>query len=113
MIPGISAPLSALFAFGEKLANNARNVANCNTDGFKKSDAAITEGKNGLPEVTLCRSDSSGTLVEEAGAMRETSNVDLFEEFPQMMITQRGYAANIKVLEAQDGVFESTLDILA
>jgi flagellar basal body rod protein FlgG len=113
MIPGISASLSGLSAFARKLAANARNIANCNTDGFKKSEATIGEDKNGFPEVTLWQSDSPGAVIEEAGVMRETSNVDLIEEFPQMIIAQRGYEANIKALKAQDEVLESTLDILA
>jgi flagellar basal body rod protein FlgG len=112
MISGITASLSALSAFGKKLANNARNVANCNTDGYKKSDSTISEDGNGLPEVILQQSASPGAFVEEAGVMRETSNVDLAEEFPQVMIAQRGYEANIKALKAQDEVIESTLDIL-
>jgi flagellar basal body rod protein FlgG len=113
MISGIAVSLSALSAFGKKLANNARNVANCNSDGFKKSDSTILENGNGLPEVILRRSTSLGAFVEEAGAMRETSNVDLAQEFTHMMIAQRGYEANIKALKPQDLVIESTLDILA
>jgi flagellar hook protein FlgE len=45
--------------------------------------------------------------------MRETSNVDLAEELPQMIVSQRGYEANIKALETQEEVLKSTIDILA
>jgi flagellar hook protein FlgE len=38
--------------------------------------------------------------------------VDLAEEFPQMMIAQRGYEANIKALKAQSDVLKSILDIV-
>jgi len=132
MIPGIGASLMALTAFGRKLVNGAGNIANSNTDGYKKAVARIREDRNGLPEVLVERSESPGALIEEAGVMRETSDVDLVEEFPQieeagvmretsdvdlveefpqMMIALRGYQASIKALKAQDDVLESTLDM--
>jgi flagellar basal body rod protein FlgG len=111
MIPGIGASLMALTAFGRKLVNSAGNIANSNTDGYKKAVVRIREDRNGLPEVLVERSESPGALTEEAGVMRETSNVDLVGEFPQMMIALRGYQANIKALKAQDDVLESTLDM--
>jgi flagellar basal body rod protein FlgG len=113
MISGIASSLSALAAFGKKIANGAHNVANCDTDGYKRSDATITEGEAGLPAVTLTRSGSPGALIQEEGTMRETSNVELTMELPQMMIAQRGYEANIKALKSQDEMLESVLDILA
>ena len=112
MIPGVSASLSALSAFGRKLGISARNLANCNTDGYKREDARITGNAAGLPDVTLVRSGSPGALVEEDGVMKETSNVDLACEFPQMMLAQRGYEANLKALKAEGEVMDSILDIL-
>lgn len=111
MIPGIGASLAALTTFGKKLANSASNIANSNTDGYKKTVARIREDRNNLPEILVERSESPGALIEEAGVMRETSNVDLVEELPQMMITLRCYQANIKALKAQDEILESTLDM--
>ena len=113
MIDGISAAISALYAFGSKLSNVAGNVANVNTDGYKKTVSTITEGKGGLPEVNLMQSDTPGALVLDEGLFKETSNVDLAQEFPQMMISQRGYEANIKSLEIQMETEKSVLDILA
>jgi flagellar basal-body rod protein FlgC len=113
MISGIAASLSALSAFGKKLCNSARNVANCNTDGFKRLDAGLWEDKAGLPDTTLVQVQSPGSFVQDEGTMRETSNVDLTIEIPQMMISQRGYEANLKALKTQDEVLEAALDILA
>jgi len=112
MISGISASLSALFAFGTKLSGIAHNVANSDTNGFKKTTATIKEDSLGLPQVNLMKSDSPGAIVQVEGLLKETSNVDLAEEFPQMMIAQRGYEANIKALKVQDDVLKSTLDVL-
>jgi flagellar basal body rod protein FlgG len=113
MISGVSASLSALFAFGNRLNSAARNVANCNTDGYKRTDTTISQGESGLPEVEAVQSDSPGAFVEEGGLMRETSNVDLAMEMPQMVITRRGYEANLKVLKTQEEILDSVLDIFA
>lgn len=113
MLTGTSASIAALLTFGKKLSSTAGNVANVNTDGYKKRVSTVIEDDKGLPELSSRESDSPGALVEENGVMRETSNVDLTEEFPQMIVTQRGYEANIKALKAQEDLYESTLEILA
>ncbi len=113
MITGVSSSLAGLYAFSTKLSVTAGNVANVNTDEYKKSVATITDDKNGLPEVYTKRIESQGALVQEAdGTQRELSNVDLAEEIPQMMISQRGYEANITALKVQDETIGSLLDII-
>jgi flagellar basal-body rod protein FlgC len=113
MISGISSSLSALNAFGNKLSYVARNVANVNTDGYKKTVATITENEQSLPEVTTTRPDTPGPIFAEYGIEREMSNVDLNLEFPQMIISQRGYEANIVSLRTQMDTYKSVLDIFA
>lgn len=112
MTVGISASISGLLALGKKLSNTAHNVANSSTNGYKKTIATITEDGNRLPQVNLTQSDTPGAFIQEEGLLKETSNVDLAEEFPQMMIAQRGYEANIKALKTQDEVLESVMDII-
>ena len=109
---GVNASLAALFTFGGKLANIAGNVADVNTRGYTKTVATITEDGVGLPELDVKESDTPGALVQEDGITQETSNVDLAEELPQMMVAQRGYEANIKALKAQGDLLKSTLEIL-
>ena len=111
MISGISSSIAGLLVYGKKLSNTAHNVANSNTNGYKKTVATITEDGQRLPQVNLMQSNSPGAFVQEEGLLKETSNVDLAEEFPQMMIAQRGYEANIKALKAQSDVLKSLLDI--
>jgi flagellar basal body rod protein FlgG len=113
MIPGIQTSLAALFTFGNKLSSSARNIANINTDGYKKRITRISENEEGLPEATTTVSDAPGLFVPDGDQVRETSNVDLAEELPQMMIAKRGYEANLKGIKVQDQLFKSTLDILA
>jgi flagellar basal-body rod protein FlgC len=44
--------------------------------------------------------------------VKETSNVDLAEEIPNLMIAQRGYEANLKTIQTQEEVLGSLLDIV-
>jgi len=113
MVSGINSSLAALFTFGNKLANTAGNVANVNTDGYKKRVANIKDDSANQPQLDVSTSNEPGALIQVDGALRETSNVDLGEELPQLIVSQRGYEANIKALEAQDGMLKSTIDILA
>lgn len=113
MISGVSSSLSGLSAFTRKLSNTAGNVANVNTDGYKKTTATIVEDKNGLPRVNIDKPDIPCTIVQETdGTVRELSNVELAGEFPRMMISRRGYEANIKALQLQNETLGSLLDII-
>ncbi|MBN1847095.1 MAG: flagellar biosynthesis protein FlgC [Deltaproteobacteria bacterium] len=117
MISSISSSLSSLDAFGAKMDVTANNVANVESEGFKKSRADLAEGPNGAVEVEISRVDSPGSLVYEEdsdGQMveKELSNVDLTEEIPQTIIAQRGYEANLKLIATRDDMLGSVLDIL-
>jgi flagellar basal body rod protein FlgG len=114
MINSIDASLAALSAFSEKLSVTAGNVANMTTDGYKRTEATITEDSQGLPEVTTRKMETPGPIVQDsAGTRRELSNVDLSQEIPQMIVAQRGYEANLKALETQGSILKSTIDLLA
>jgi len=113
MVSGINSTLAALFTFGNKLANTAGNIANANTDGYKKRVAIINDDSANQPQLDVSTSNEPGALIQVDGVLTQTSNVDLSEELPQLIVSQRGYEANIKALEAQDDVLKSTVDILA
>ena len=114
MIGSIHAALAGLVAFDRKVANGAGNIANSNTDNYKAVSTAITENQAGVPDVAATRDNSAGSLIQEAdGTMRQSSNVDLSREIPQMVIGQRGYEANIKALKTQEEMSRSILNIIA
>lgn len=94
MMPAMSATLSALEGFGKKLAITADNIANVNTDGYRKKRALSQEGGPG-------------------GAAREGSNVALEEELPELVVTVYGFKANLKTLKAQDEQLGHLLDTVA
>jgi len=117
MLPPLSATLSALQAFGQKLGITAGNIANVNTDGYKKSQALLEEGPHGEVEVREQRIDTPGLPVDlpESGghAVRESSNVALEEEIPALITTVYGFKANLKAVQAQDEMLGQLLNTVA
>ena len=116
MISGIAAGLSALNAIQTRNQSTANNIANLNSDGYKKTRVTLNEGEvQGQVAVNIQRVETAGPLVFEPAAAGETlvekSNVDLTEELPTMMIDRRAFQANIKTIQAQDEMLGSLLDI--
>jgi flagellar basal body rod protein FlgG len=116
MIPFISSNLSALRALGKKISVIANNVANIESEGFKKSRAVLIESPKNHVSVDISRIDTPGPLidVEEDGEMvqKEMSNVDLAQEIPQSSLAKSFYRANLKVVKEADEMLGTILDIL-
>ena len=116
MISGIINNISALDALGKKMGVTANNIANVDSEGFKKSRGVITEGQNNSVEIEISRVESPGPIVSEMveGEVveRELSNVDLTEEIPNTIPIQRNFEANIKVIQTRDEMLGSILDII-
>ena len=116
MIANVSNNLSALRAYGTKMGVISDNVANVNTDGFKKNRVVLREGQNQSVKADIQKDNSPGaaySTVENGQRVdKEMSNVDLAEEFPAMMTTQHAYNANLKAVQAQDEILGSLLDIM-
>ena len=117
MISGISASISGLQAYGERLANNGNNIANMNTEGFKKGRVILSEEQPQGVSARFEKVDVPGPQVFEetvdGGKMIEQSNVDLSEEITGMMLDTHAFQANIKSLQAVDEMTTSLLDIKA
>ena len=116
MIPSVNNAISALQAYKSKLRVIANNIANVNTDEFKKSRATLKEGTNGEVQVNIHRVNTPGfpykAFEGDQLAEKKSSNVNMEEEIPQMMVTQRTYEANLKVLQTQNKMLGSVLDIM-
>ena len=115
MINGIGSTLSGLEAHKKKLNVTANNIANIITDGFKKSRVVFHEGTHGGVEVDVQKINTPGNPIDyedgEQVIHTETSNVDYAEEAVNMIIAQRGFEANLKVLQTEDEILGSILDI--
>jgi flagellar hook protein FlgE len=116
MIPGIKNNISALDALGKQMGVTANNIANADSEGFKKSRGVITEGQNNSVEIEISKVESPGPIVSEMiegePVEKEMSNVDLTEEIPKTIPTQRNYEANIKAIQTRDEMLGSILDII-
>ncbi len=117
MISGLGGTLSSLRAHERKMAATADNVANVNTNGFKRHQAVLAEGREGAVRLHLNRDPSPAPkdpfAPEAPGVERELSNVDLADEMSGMLPTEIGYKANLKTIRAHDAMIGSLLDILA
>lgn len=116
MISGIYSSLSALFGFQTKLESTANNVANVNTDGYKKTRVTLQEGQiQGGVAVNIQKIETPVPIVYEQTNKGEVpvekSNVDLTEEMPNLLLTKRFYQANLKTIAAQDEMLGNLLDI--
>jgi flagellar basal-body rod protein FlgC len=116
MILPLNNSITALQAHVKKLGVTAHNIANVNSEGYKKYRATMEEDPFGGVRVNIGRVNSPGhpyEVVENGqSVVKETSNVDLAEEIPNLMIAQRGYEANLKTIQTQEKVLGSLLDIV-
>ena len=106
---------SALQAYGVKIQSNANNIANANTDGFKKTRTLLSSQEPVGVQATTQQTTSAGPIVPEelpsSAGYVESSNVDLAEELVDMKISSTLYSANLKSLKTADAMAASLLDI--
>jgi len=108
--------LSAIRALFTKLDVAASNIANANTDGFKKSRAELQEVAPGGVKVSISTVDTPGSPLPPADGetlYQESSNVSLEEEMVNLIITQYTFSANLKTLKAEEEMQKNLLDIKA
>jgi flagellar basal-body rod protein FlgC len=115
MIFSVGSSLSALKAFGVKMGVSADNVANVETEGYKKRRAVFKEGPNNDVQVAVTQPETSGPVIAEVKngqiTEKELSNVDLAEEIPQAILTQSGFEANLKTLQAWSEMTGTVIDM--
>lgn len=115
MISGYQSALSGLQAFGKKIEANGNNIANVNTDGFKKNRVTMASvdpqgvktmvDKVNIPGSSVLKETSNGeTFVE-------LSNVDLGSEIPDMNMNSLMYKANLKTIEVLEEMTGSLLNL--
>ena len=115
MSDAIDSALSALSAFGEKMNVTANNIANVNTEGFKKSRAVLQEADHGVT-VDISRVNTPGVPIPEedgTGKMNESSNVDVAEEIVNLQTTKNAFQANLKTIQTEGEMLGSLFDIFA
>lgn len=116
MTDSIHLALSGLAAFQKKTDVIAHNVANANTDNFKKSRTTFSESPTGGG--VSAQVDKIGTpgipkeIVRENETIEvETSNVDLGEELTEIIPAVAGYRANLATIKTHQENLGTLLDI--
>jgi len=116
MVGSIGNSVAALKALGTKMDVTAKNIANANSDGYKKSRAVLKEGPNGGVGSHVETIETPGTSIvsveDGQKTKKELSNVDLTEEMTEMIVTQHGYTANLQSIETEDEMLGAALDIV-
>ena len=115
MISAYQTALTGLQAFGTKLKSNGNNIANANTDGFKKTRVTNTTVEPQGVKAQITRVSSPGTSVfQETSSGEEPvelSNVDLATELVDMNLNSTLYKANLKTIESVNDMTGALLDL--
>ncbi|MGE0642894.1 MAG: flagellar basal body rod protein FlgC [Nitrospira sp.] len=115
MISAIHTALTGLTAFGKHLEVVAHNIANVNTDGFKKFRTTFVEAPTSGVLPVIDKDSSSGpTVLRDTGYTPiavELSNTDLGEELVQELLAQRSFEANLHTIQTGDALLGSLLDL--
>jgi flagellar hook protein FlgE len=82
--------------------NNPKGLVKLGSNRYGESQMA------GSPNVGTAGTGGRGTLI---GSALEQSNVDIAQEFTQMILAQRGYQANSKTITVSDELLAETLNI--
>ncbi len=115
MLSGFASALSGIQAGGRVLAVGAHNIANAQTENFKRTRAILEESSAGGVIVTLEKDNRSGPQFPTGGdpfTFREESNVELEEELIHTLKATHLIEANLASIRTQDQVLGSLLDII-
>jgi flagellar basal-body rod protein FlgC len=117
MLSGIHSALLGMQAFAAKVEKNANNIANMNTEGFKKDRVILSAQTPQGVRADVEQDEVPGPWIDEPTEQgmvaREGSNVDLTKEIPDLMLNVHGYTANLKTVQSVDEMLQSVLDIQA
>ena len=93
---------NALYSIALALFSNPAGLEKTGMTNF------IPTANSGLPQLVVPGSGGAGTL---AGGNLEMSNVDLADEFTKLIIAQRGFQANARVITTSDQVLEELINL--
>lgn len=109
--------LSALRAFSLRVNSNANNIANANTDGFKKTRVRLASAEPNGVAANVEKINTTGAVMQQEGKADQEevklSNVDLAQEIPEMNMNSTLYKANLKTLQVADEMTARLLQLKA
>ena len=81
-----------------------------NPDGLSQADGNAFQLSSSSGPLELARAGESGTGAINAGAL-EGSNVEVAEELTDLIVAQRAYSSNAKIVTTSDQMLEETLSL--
>lgn len=100
----ISSNVSSIQAHQTFMNNNANNIANVNTDGFRPNDTRLRNSSEDTVTADSRLADDNGS---------EKSQTNLAKELPDQISITTAVSANVNAIKTQDEMFGSLLDIKA
>ncbi len=118
MVVADSTTLTAISAFQKKLNVTADNIANVQTDGFKRRRTILSEGDHGGVKAQVFKDEETPgpiheTYADDTTTEVEGSNVDLVEEMADLMTVRHAYQANLAALKTEDEILGRVIDIMS
>lgn len=115
MISAYNSALSALNSFGTKIQSNGNNIANANTNEFKRTRVINSATENQGVKAHVEKVDTPGAKIfeETSNGMEEVelSNVDLATEITDMNLNSHFYKANLKTIQTADEMAGELLNL--
>jgi len=114
MFSGFAVALSGIQAGSRILGANAHNIANAQTENFKRTRATLEESLAGGVIVRFSQDQRPGPQLptgDDPFTFREGSNVELEEELIHTLEASNLIEANLASIRIQDKVLGSLLDI--
>ena len=111
----INTSLSAMQAATVQSDTSAHNIANVNTEGFKKLEARLSEGKDGGVVVSIGQSKEESAAPDYqvlGNKAADRSNTNLTTETLNSMSAKRMLDVNIKAAQTTDEMARRVIDIL-
>jgi flagellar hook protein FlgE len=117
MVSAYNSALSALKAYGVRIQSNANNIANANTDNYKRTAVTLASEDPAGVRAQVEQTTTAGPQVfregQEGPESVTLSNVDLGSELPEMNLNSQMYTANLKTIQTVDTMLDSLLDLKA
>lgn len=102
--------LSSLHANETLHANASSNVANMNTRDYKSLRTTITSDPSGNVNAVTERSVAEGIPTDEG---HFTSNIDLAQEFSDMILAQLGFEAILSAISTREEMMNDLMNVFA
>jgi len=123
--PTIAIAASGMAAQSARLRFISENVANADTPGYRRKEAAfeaevvrgrptgrVTAGAPQLDPAALTRVFDPGNPMADSNGYYDGSNVDMVVELADAREAQRSYEANLKLFDQARQMSQSLLDLL-